>query len=120
MKTLFAILLTASAAFAQATVTYKQMGPNCAPNLSAFEEIASGCPWSTIQVTAVPSTPQAIGFMVILTYRESNGRQITLTSFAMTRASDGTFTCSFIDPMDIISMNVTAQELEPGPLVHAR
>ena len=112
------LLLATSAGFGQATVNYERLAPHCG-TLSAFEQISTGCAWPKIQVTASTTNGKVFGFLIVLTYREANGRQTTTSEFVTSRTTAGTFVAQFIDPGDIISIRVSGMEMISGDLSYA-
>jgi hypothetical protein len=95
MKTLFAILLTASAAFAQATVKYEQIAPNC-NGVSFLDQFSSGCFSPRIKVTAHPSTAEVAGVFILVTYKSVMfGSRQAQPHFTMARDEAGDFIAIF-------------------------
>jgi hypothetical protein len=115
MKKLVAILLlTAAAAFSQATVTVEHVAPNCV-GLNFLDQLSSGCFWPKLQVTAHSSNAKVIGFLIVVSYRGMDGIQNTVSAFAMSRDLNGNFVSTF--PVgDVLSMSTSALELLAGDM----
>ena len=128
LKTLLAIVLTASAAFAQParreltpppSVTYQWISPDCTGIEGAFSQISSGCAFTKLQVTAHSSNVKVAGFYILVTFHDTIDDYRTATTF--TRESDGSFTALFIigDPSTVSIREVSALELVEGQLATA-
>lgn len=132
MKTIFAVLLTASAVFAQpsrrearntVSLTYEHVAPNCAAlgQTDMMQQLSSGCFWDRIQVTARSTNPRILGFLITAAYIDANGKTKTETKAVMPGVSvymagvdsNGNFTASFV-PVDSTFVSATAIEVLIG------
>lgn len=91
MKTLFAILLMASAAFAQATVKYEQAHVTCS---NSFLEAYSCIP--QIKVTIHPADPKSIAAFAVVVYKSiAFGDSVVQAHVSTTKDEHGDFVVMF-------------------------
>lgn len=116
MKTLFAILLTASAAFAQATVKVEHVAPNCATG-NFLDALASGCAAPRIKVTVHPSNPASLAAFILVAYQSiAFSVQVVQPHFTMALDPSGDLVAVFPSG-DMSNIVVSAIEVAPGQLI---
>ena len=120
MKTLLSILLlTAAAAFSQTPKVSAVAVAGLSDCPSAFlDKLSSGCLFDRVKVEIEDSNPRVIGFLITLSYRDSNGAQHTSTITTVSRASDGIFREKFYGVVPIAFV-VSALELLPGQIEYS-
>lgn len=135
MRMLLIALLGVSAVLAQPirreaiiptpTVLVEHIQPNCAAlgQTDMMQQLASGCFWDRVQITAKSGNPRILGFLITATYIDSNGKTKTETKAVipgvpvyMASVDGGNFVAAFV-PADLTFIGVTAIEILTGQTV---